>query len=322
MFILACKPEPKTVTDNFRGVIRNAQGDSISIGGMLNEKKIPVHKDGSFSVNITPDSANYYYVSFKGQHFRMFVLKDTRLTVSAEANDILNTLKFEGTGAAENNFLATVEREQLALGKALPDDADESYISKATDTLVEKLVRKLDVSDVSTTAKKIIKERLEKYKGALVHTLDKRYIDKGLTGKPSPLFSYEDLQGKTVNLTDFRGKYVYIDLWASWCEICLMDMPYLNQLKNELSGKNIAFISISIDEQKDKAKWKKAMAREHMNGIQLIADKAKQSSFIKEYGIRGIPRYILIDPQGNVMDANAKRPGEPELAVQLERLLK
>ena len=64
------------------------------------------------------------------------------------------------------------------------------------------------------------------------------------------------------------------------------------------------------------------MTREHMSGIQLIADKAKQSSFIKEYGIRGIPRYILIDPQGNVVDANAKRPGEPGLAIQLEKLLK
>jgi len=323
MLILACKPEPKIPAGNFSGVLRNAKGDSITLSTWLKEKKIPVRKDGSFSVNLAPDSTIYYLATYKGQHFSIYVDKHTRLTVSADANNLLNTIQFKGKGAAENNFLATAEREELALGKALPPNADITYITKAADSLVEHLILKLNASEASVKAKKVIKERLEKYKTFFMITkLDRRYVDMGLRGKPSPSFSYTDVSGKTVSLADFRGKYVYIDIWASWCETCLGEVPYLNQMKKDFAEKNLAFVSISLDDPKNKNKWKKAIAKEQMNGIQLIADNSRQSKFIKDYGIRGIPRFLLIDPEGIVIDDNAKHPGEKALVDQLNALLK
>ncbi|WP_134088619.1 TlpA disulfide reductase family protein [Olivibacter sp. XZL3] len=135
-------------------------------------------------------------------------------------------------------------------------------------------------------------------------------------GNPSPRFSdYENYAGGTTSLTDLKGKYVYIDVWATWCMPCRQEIPYLQQLEKEYEHKNIMFVSISIDVEKARDAWKKMIAENNMGGIQLLAPKAGKSDFIEQYMIRGIPRFILIDPQGNIVSANAPRPSEKE-AVQ------
>jgi thiol-disulfide isomerase/thioredoxin len=325
VLLLSCKPDPKnnTITHNLSGTIRNAHANSITIAHVNGfQKKVPINKNGHFSVNLPADARKSYMVLLNNQRTDVYINSKTQLTMSADADSLIQTLSYKGAGAQENNFLAAAGRDELRLAKTLPDDADINQIRSAVDTLMATREEKLAASHLDLVFIKNAIKSILPPKDFLIHRLDKRYVDKGLKGKPSPLFSYEDIHGKTVSLTDFRGKYVYIDLWATWCEICLMDMPLLNQMKKDLSGKNIVFISLSVDEQKNKEKWKRVVAREKMEGIQLIADKAKQSAFIKAYAIRSIPRFILIDPKGNVVDANAKPPGDPALTAQLEIVLK
>ena len=90
-------------------------------------------------------------------------------------------------------------------------------------------------------------------------------------------------------LSDFQGKYVFIDVWATWCGPCKYEIPYLKELEQKYHGKNITFLSISVDRQKDKEKWKKMILKEGLGGIQLLADKEIESQFIKDYFIEGIP---------------------------------
>lgn len=95
----------------------------------------------------------------------------------------------------------------------------------------------------------------------------------------------------------------------------------MQKIESKFHDKNIVFISISVDEQKDFEKWKKFVADKSLSGVQLFADKNWNSDFIKAFGISSIPRFILIDPKGIIVNADAPRPSQPELLGLLEKLL-
>lgn len=140
-------------------------------------------------------------------------------------------------------------------------------------------------------------------------------------GQPSPKFvNYENFNGGTSSLDDFKGKYVYIDVWATWCGPCKREIPFLKELEKKYHGKNIEFISISVDKAKDHDTWKKMVTDLELKGVQLFADKDWDSQFVKDYLIKGIPRFILIDTEGNIINSNAKRPSNPELVEVINSL--
>ncbi len=129
----------------------------------------------------------------------------------------------------------------------------------------------------------------------------------------SPLFAnYENIDGSKTSLKDLRGKYVYIDVWATWCPPCKDEIPYLKELQQKYRGRNITFVSISVDALKYREKWIKMVKEEKLGGIQLLAKNSWKSNFITEYKINGIPRFILIDPQGKIVSPDTYRPSEKE----------
>lgn len=142
-----------------------------------------------------------------------------------------------------------------------------------------------------------------------------------MQGEPSPTFDFENHKGGTTSLDDLKGKYVYIDVWATWCGPCLREIPSLKEIEEEYRGKNIQFVSISIDEPKDYEKWRAMVTEKSLVGIQLMADNNWESKFVKEYGILGIPRFILLDPKGNIVNADAPRPSDLKLKEVFDSLL-
>ena len=131
-------------------------------------------------------------------------------------------------------------------------------------------------------------------------------------GSPSPVFNFEDRNGKMVKLEDLKGKNIYIDVWATWCGPCIREIPDLKKLEAEYHNKNIEFVSISIDKMKDKEKWLAMVEEKELIGEQLMADKDWKSDFVVNYGIRGIPRFILLDDEGKIVSADAPRPSSGE----------
>lgn len=143
-------------------------------------------------------------------------------------------------------------------------------------------------------------------------------IRKLKTGMESPSFTYQNIEGQTISLSDLKGKYVYIDVWATWCGPCLREIPALKQLESDYHDSHIEFVSISIDVADDFDKWQNMVADKKLQGIQLFADKDWQSDFVKAYAIDGIPRFIVIDDQGNIVDPNAPRPSDPKIRKLFE----
>ncbi len=132
-------------------------------------------------------------------------------------------------------------------------------------------------------------------------------------GQPSAKFNYENYAGGTTSLDDLKGKYVYIDVWATWCGPCKSQIPFLQKVEKQYHGKNIHFVSISVDKQQNKEKWRKMIANKKLGGIQLITDNDFSTPFISSYKITGIPQFILLDPEGNIVKANAPRPSNKKL---------
>jgi thiol-disulfide isomerase/thioredoxin len=129
--------------------------------------------------------------------------------------------------------------------------------------------------------------------------------DNLAAGNASVNWSFPDINGKMVSLSDFKGKYVYIDVWASWCGPCKQEIPYLKSLKDKFKGKNIEIIGISVDE--NKTDWENIMKSESLTGIQLFA-AGWENTLCESFKITGIPRFILIDKQGKIINSNADRP--------------
>ena len=142
-------------------------------------------------------------------------------------------------------------------------------------------------------------------------------ISKLAKGKPSPDFNFADMEGTEMTLADFRGYIVYIDIWATWCLPCIKEFPDTKQLMQKFEGQKVKFVGISQD--RNKASWEKMVKEESLGGTQLIADREDQ--FFTDYQVSGIPRYILLDTEGNILDANAKRPSNPNLEAELTGLL-
>lgn len=145
-------------------------------------------------------------------------------------------------------------------------------------------------------------------------------IRKLQVGMPSATFSYQSIDGATVSLEDLSGKYLYVDVWATWCGPCLREIPSLKTLETDYHNAPIEFVSISIDVEKDFEKWQQMVADKELKGVQLFADSDWQSEFVKAYAIDGIPRFIVIDPEGNIVDPNAPRPSDPGIRTLFDEL--
>ena len=138
---------------------------------------------------------------------------------------------------------------------------------------------------------------------------------------PSPEFKkYINYKGGKSSLKDFRGSYVFIDVWATWCGPCKYEMPFIGKVEKQFHDKNIKFVSISVDRLKDETKWRNMIKAQGLSGIQLLADKEIASSFIAGYYIQAIPRFIILDKEGKIVNSDAPRPSEPELTELLNSL--
>jgi len=177
---------------------------------------------------------------------------------------------------------------------------------------------------VNANAPKPDSKELEEILSSLLPSFE-QYRYTLIENKKAPTFSLRDPYGVVINPNSFRGKVLYINVWASWCKSCSKDRKSFNQLFNkfkESKHKNeVAFMSVSVDDSE--ASWRKAMRKRPLKGTQVMAENGITSQIISDYNIKvGDPHYILIDKNGNLVDANAPKPNSKELEEMLDELLK
>lgn len=124
-------------------------------------------------------------------------------------------------------------------------------------------------------------------------------LKRSAIGEPMLNFTQNDVNGKPVSFSDFKGKYVLVDFWASWCGPCRAENPNVLKAYNTYKDKNFTVVGISLDDKGDN--WKKAIKDDGMPWTQLSDLKGWKNEVSTYYGIMGIPSTLLIDPQGKII---------------------
>lgn len=325
--VFSCKEEEKPkdyVT--FSGKITNKSSDTIVIKTRDYSKTIKVNDDGTFSDTLKVETGVYSF--FDGNEGTSIFLKngfDINMTLDTKEFD--ETVKYTGVGSEHSNFLAekSLKEEAVLNMDKLTEITEMEDLEKALEGVKTELSEfynsKTGIdSSLTNSAVKDLEPMLKFYKGYIGDAIN---LKKELPeGAPSPTFvDYENVDGTTTSLEDLKGKYTYIDVWATWCGPCKAEIPSLKKLEKEYHGKNIQFVSLSVDDDRshggswDQARedWKAMITDKELGGIQLFAPKGWQSEFIRDYKINGIPRFILIDPNGNVVSPDAPRPSSEKI---------
>ncbi|SKD06043.1 Peroxiredoxin [Chitinophaga ginsengisegetis] len=130
-------------------------------------------------------------------------------------------------------------------------------------------------------------------------------------------FSQEDTKGKPVKLSSFRGKYVLVDFWASWCGPCRQENPNVVKAYNRFKDKNFTILGVSLDDNRDR--WLRAIDQDGLAWTQVSDLRGWGNEVAVQYGVQSIPTNFLVDPAGKIIARNLR--GE-ELEAKLEQLLK
>lgn len=163
----------------------------------------------------------------------------------------------------------------------------------------------------------LLKQAVEKY------ALSREYVDEymkrkaTIVGSPFPAdVVLEDADGNVVDIASFKGKYLYIDLWASWCGPCCKEVPHLQAIEKEFQDSNVVFLSISTDT--DKEAWKNKMVELNMHGNQL---HDRNNTLCNALNVKGIPFFLIYDKEGKLHTYKAMRPSRGDaLRMILEGL--
>lgn len=323
--ILAATFTAKAQTKNyvsFKAEIANKNGDFISLRDNKKVyKKIQVNKDGVFKDTLNVKEG--LYQMYDGIEYTDLYLKNGYdLTLKMDAKKFDESIVYSGVGANENNYLAkaTLAENTFEFDKLMElNDAD---FGSALENKTKSDLAKLEGSILDVNFVALQKKKIEGEKAGMTSYYKQSKEKLKLNNTVAPSFDYVNFKGGTTKLSDLNGKYVYIDVWATWCGPCRAEIPFLKKVEEKYHDKNIAFVSISVDVDKDLEKWKKFVEEKQLGGIQLFADKNWNSDFMKSFSINSIPRFILIDPSGKVVSADAARPSSPKLQEQLDGFLK
>lgn len=316
----------------FSGKIKNNTIDSVCIMSRDFSRTILVDEEGNFKDTFKLKSGTYYFATPESGMV-VFLKNAYDLSLDVDMEAFQTSAKFTGEGAKENNFLIAKSnfedelffQDLSHLKETDLDSAVAVLIAQAHDYIhaqegIDSLLIHESLTDLSTMSKSL----KEYYATAL------QLLEEMPQGSASPMFTdYENYDGTQTSLADFKGKNVYIDIWATWCGPCKAEIPALKILEHDYEGKNIVFISLSIDAadahqgslEVANEKWRVMVKDKELGGVQLLAPNGWESPFIKDFKINGIPRFILLDTEGNIVSADAPRPSDQKLRTLLEEII-
>jgi thiol-disulfide isomerase/thioredoxin len=321
LIMSACsKTQPKNYL-TLSGQLENNRNSILTIANKQEViKEININTAGSFKDTLKVESGAIYTIQTGNNRAAIYLKNGFNITIKGDAENLMKSLKFSGEGADNSNFIiAQIEKGQSIGRPQLILDLEETLFKKKVDQLkfeYDSILNSYNNLD-STLYNSIVEQNNQ-----LVNYFNNTYSKSKVMGKGilSPKFeNYIDVKGGRKSLDSFKGKYVYIDVWATWCGPCIQQIPYLQTLEKEYHNKNIEFVSISTDESRRSGgsweaaekKWRGFIKKRNMTGVQLWS--GQDYSFQQAYQINNIPRFILIDPEGKIVDANAPRPSDPAL---------
>jgi len=300
--------------------IKNRKSDTVYIASRTYRKMIPVNAQGVFEQELEITNGLHQFFDGAQDYTLMYLENGFDIVMNTDANEFDEKLSYSGKGSAENKVLADKGNSDGEL-MAYFENSDKEAFTKYFEQKKKNDLALLERPGLAESFKTMVMQMMQQEHQMIQMQYESNQEMLKLKGKPAPTFSYENYKGGKSSMADFKGKYVYIDIWATWCAPCRAEIPHLKKLEHEMEGKNIVFLSVSIDAKKDYEKWKKMIVDQQLGGVQLFAEGDWNASIVKDYGIQGIPRFILVGPDGNIVDPNAPRPSSPQLKPMLLQMM-
>lgn len=323
----ACQMEQKEKNyATFSGKVENINADMDSVLIFIPNayrKTIVLNSDGTFEDTLNVSEGKYRF-KIGDEYGNIYLKNNEAIHLETDYKDFDQALKFSGNGSSIEKTQAETERLHIVLNafkEATAKLSEEDFEIKMKEFRDSYAALKTKYDSLGPEFWEDSDESIEKnIESFTKYRANKAAIIEKFTGTVSPNFAMENIDGEMVELEDFKGKYVYIDVWATWCGPCKREIPALKRIEEHYQDTDLVVISMSIDEVQDKGKWAKFVKDENLQGVQIFAENAWNSDFVKAFEIKSIPRFILLDTIGIVISPDAPRPSDPELVEILNEL--
>lgn len=342
--VLASKP-------TLKGRLVNASGeDSAYLYEAMDQKQLvplasaAIDANGYFEFYYQPASIGYYALQFKNAKSVLCILKRNSkisLTIDARTGMLLRV-----ENSPENLLLQSYQQKLIhldvrkkALLEAHKDKANQNFESDLEQLDKERirevvnlcnnnlknygsaaLLEYLDVDEFQNVYEAVLGSLMKSYKNDdyLMRKYAQLQLSKSLApGNPAPLFSILDTNGREVRLSDYKGKFVLLDFWASWCPDCRKASPFMNYLYSTYHNRGLEFVGISLDT--DKERWLEAIRADKLEWTHLSDLQGWKCPTAAAYNINWIPTVVLIDKDGKIVARGLKGK---DLELKIEELLK
>ncbi|QZT35667.1 TlpA family protein disulfide reductase [Halosquirtibacter xylanolyticus] len=264
---------------------------------------------------------------FANKTIRFVYIEKNKSVVMNVTGDNLSLATFDKDLAKENNLFTEVDKElnqykdkvemieTIEEAKEEVDKFVKEYESKGTliskDPIYKRVVKMTVGNNAAITILFPVQDRI-RHQRLTVGDLSK--------GKPAPKFvNYENYSGGKISMEDLKGKYLLVEISSSNCGACRKQVAPLKEIEKRYKDKNITYVNIDLAQKRHHDRWMKRVKKEKLSGVHLFANG--DDELMKAYATNSFPTFILIDPQGNIVTANAPKPTNPKLIELLDPLL-
>jgi peroxiredoxin len=299
------------------GNMQNNLSPLVTVLVINDGKKIELSLDAK-------DAKNYTVTGSKGSQEIMQTMTDykqfdQKISAAYKAVDSLSKTKTDDA----TMVMASQKREQELKGwtdylnQSINKSESPAYKYFAVGMLASTLpLEELSKTAASIAAKHPTHSGLQKLKKIIDQQIAMSQGPQN-NGTEAPNLTMQDLNGKTMSISDFKGKFVLVDFWASWCGPCREENPNVVAAYNKFKDKNFTILGVSLDDNKEK--WKKAVEADGLTWNHMSDLKKWSSEAVQAYRFQGIPYNVLIDPSGKIVASNLRGP---ELEAALAKMLK